>query len=70
LKPKNLPQGEKHEKDYSQDRCYHVAAVSFGRIFRSGRQRTSPYVLSKPLLNTVALSLVSGWFKLATHRYA
>jgi hypothetical protein len=62
--------GEKHEENRYQDRIDNAAAFGFRRIFRSGRYRTSPDVLSKTLHNTVALPLVSGWFKLATHSYA
>jgi hypothetical protein len=51
------PQGEKHEEDRSQNRINNAAAFGFRSIFRSGRYRTSPDVLSTTLSRAISSRL-------------
>jgi hypothetical protein len=72
LKPKNQPQGEKHEEDDCQNYLGYVSAACLGRSphFGERRQHTKAHVLAQSLFRAIELSLVGGWFTLATHSYA
>jgi len=62
--------GEKHEEGDCQDYPGYVFVACLGHSAGPGRQCTVAWVLAKTVPSAIVLSIVSGWFKLATHSYA